>query len=118
MKIAVPNNGNMVNQHFGMSKSFIIAEVEDKKIIKTEEVSSEELAHNHKGLADLLVRNGVNVVIVGGIGRGAIDGLNNNGLKVVRGASGDYTKVVHEYISGNLEDKDVVCNHHGEHKHS
>lgn len=33
MKISVPINGNMVNQHFGMSKSFIIATVEDKKII-------------------------------------------------------------------------------------
>ncbi len=31
MKIAIPNNEDMVNQHFGKSKSFIIATIEDKK---------------------------------------------------------------------------------------
>ncbi len=115
MKIAIPNNENMVNQHFGMSKSFVIATIEDKKIIKTEEVSSAELSHEHQGLADLLVKAGANVVITGGIGEGAIQGLKQNGLKVIKGASGEYIKVIEEYINGNLEDKNVVCNHHGEH---
>ena len=32
MKIAIPNKGNMVNQHFGMSESFVIATIEDKKL--------------------------------------------------------------------------------------
>ncbi|WP_010233452.1 NifB/NifX family molybdenum-iron cluster-binding protein [Clostridium arbusti] len=115
MKIAVPNNGNMVNQHFGMSKSFIIATVEDKKIIQIEKISAEELAHQHQGLADLLVKHGTNVVITGGIGGGALSGLQQNGLKIIKGASGEYTKAIEEYINGNLEDKNEVCNHHGEH---
>ncbi|MBU3182324.1 NifB/NifX family molybdenum-iron cluster-binding protein [Clostridium psychrophilum] len=117
MKIAIPNNGNMVNQHFGMSKSFVIATIEDKKIVNIEEVSATELAHQHQGLADLLVNQGATVVITGGIGAGAINGLKQNGLEVIKGASGEYKKVIDEYINGTLEDKNVVCNHHGEHHH-
>jgi predicted Fe-Mo cluster-binding NifX family protein len=115
MKIAIPNNGNMVNQHFGMSKSFVIATIEDKKVLNIEEISTAELTHQHKGLADLLARQGATVVITGGIGGGAIDGLLSNGLEVIKGAAGEYKKVIEEYISGTLENKDVTCNHHGEH---
>ena len=117
MKIAIPNNGNMVNQHFGMSKSFVIVTIEDKKIVNTEEISAVELAHQHQGLADLLVKKGATVVITGGIGDGAINGLKENGLKIITGASGEYKTVIDEYINGTLEDKNVTCNHHGEHHH-
>ena len=117
MKIAVPNNGNMVNQHFGMSESFVIVTVEDKKVVETKEISSTEFAHQHQGLADLLTKQGVELVIVGGIGGGAISGLLNNGLQVIKGASGEYLKVIEEYINGTLVDRDVVCNHHGNHHH-
>jgi len=117
MKIAIPNNGNMVNQHFGMSKSFVIVTIEDKKILNIEEVSSAELTHQHEGLADLLTSKGAKVVITGGIGEGAISGLQQNGLQVIKGASGEYKEVLEEYINGTLEDKNVTCNHHGEHHH-
>jgi predicted Fe-Mo cluster-binding NifX family protein len=117
MKIALPNKDNMVNQHFGMSESFVIATIEDEKIVNIEEISSVELAHNHQGLANLLTEKGATVVITGGIGGGAITGLQQNGLKVIKGASGEYKKVIEEYINGTLEDKNVICNHHGEHHH-
>lgn len=117
MKIAIPNNRKMVNQHFGMSESFVIATIEDKKILTIEEISAAEFAHQHQGLADLLVKNGATVVITGGIGGGAIAGLKQNGLEVIKGASGEYLNVINEYINGTLEDKDVICNHHGEHHH-
>ncbi|MDD7793513.1 NifB/NifX family molybdenum-iron cluster-binding protein [Clostridium sp. 'White wine YQ'] len=117
MKIAIPNNGDLVNQHFGMSKSFAIVSVEENKILNVEEVSAEELSHQHQGLANLLVNEGASVVIVGGIGGGAVASLQQNGLKVIKGATGEYIKVVEEYLKGTLEDKDVTCNHHGEHHH-
>ena len=115
MKIAIPNNGNMVNQHFGMSKSFVIVTIEDKKILNIEEVSSAELTHQHDGLADLLTSKGTKVVITGGIGEGAINGLKQRGLEVIKGASGEYKKVIEEYINETLEYKNIICNHHGEH---
>jgi predicted Fe-Mo cluster-binding NifX family protein len=117
LKIAIPNNGSMVNQHFGMSKSFVIATIEDKKIVNIEEISAAEHSHQHQGLADLLLKHGATVVISGGIGEGAISGLKQNGLKIIKGASGEYKKVIEEYINGTLKDKNVTCNHHGEHHH-
>lgn len=115
MKIGIPSNGKLVNQHFGMSENFVIVTVEDNKIVNAEEISTSEFAHQHQGLANLLAQHGVSVVIAGGIGRGAIDGLENNNLQVIKGASGEYLEVVKEFINGTLENKDVVCNHHGDH---
>jgi len=89
MKIAVPINKNMVNQHFGMSENFAIVTVEDKKVTIVEEISAAEFAHQHKGLADLLVKQGAETVIAG---------LQQNGLTVIKGATGEYMKVVEEYI--------------------
>lgn len=115
MKIALPNIDNIVNPHFGTSKSFVIVNVENNKITNTQEVSTAELAHQHESLADLLVKNGVSLVITGGIGGGAIGGLKNYGLEVIKGASGDYKTVVHQYIDGTLQDKNQVCNHNCDH---
>ncbi|OAA93448.1 NifB/NifX family molybdenum-iron cluster-binding protein [Clostridium coskatii] len=115
MKIALPNNGNMVNQHFGMSQSFVIVDVENNKIGNVEEVSTVQLAHQHEGLANLLVKHNVDLVITGGIGGGALMGLQQCGLKVIKGASGEYRDVVQSYIDGKLEDKNELCNHHCEH---
>lgn len=115
MKIALPNIGDMVNPHFGTSKSFAIVTVETNEITNIEEVSTVELAHQHDSLADLLVKKGVTLVITGGIGGGAIAGLKRYGLDVIKGATGDIKAVIQKYIEGNLEDKNEVCNHHCEH---
>ncbi|MHC1721005.1 MAG: NifB/NifX family molybdenum-iron cluster-binding protein [Clostridiaceae bacterium] len=117
MKIAIPVNGKMINQHFGKSESFAIVTVDDNRIVNVEEISSVEFAHQHKALADLLLNKGAEVVITGGIGAGAISGLQQNGLKVIKGATGEYIKAVEEFIDGTLSDKDTICNHHGEHHH-
>jgi len=118
MKIAIPSAGNMVNQHFGMSKSFAIATIEGNSIVDIKEISTESLQHNHGGLAGLLTDENVNVVIAGGIGAGAYNALKQNGLDVVRGASGEIKDAIQQYIGGNLKDREVLCNHHGhEHHH-
>ena len=44
MKIAMPKDGEMLNQHFGQSKNFLIASVENQLIIKRQEISSESNA--------------------------------------------------------------------------
>ncbi len=118
MKIAMPSEGMNINQHFGKSKTFVVATVEDKNLINIEEVSSEALMHQHEGLAGLLLQKEVSVVITGGIGQGALDALEVKGLKVIRGASGNYKDVIQSFINGTLKSKNVVCqHHHGEHPH-
>lgn len=117
MKIALPKNENEINQHFGKSKSFEIVTVEDNKVTDKKVVSAEALQHNHGGLAALLKDEGVSVVITGGIGQGAIDGLKSQNLEVIRGASGNIDDIISSYINGQLQDKNVVCSHDHDHHH-
>ncbi|WP_050607792.1 NifB/NifX family molybdenum-iron cluster-binding protein [Clostridium niameyense] len=115
MKIAMPKNGENINQHFGKSKSFAVMTIEDDNVKNVKEISAETLQHNHGGLSKLLVEEGVELVITGGIGQGAYDALKQEGLKVIRGASGKIEDVVEKYLNGELQDKKVMCNYHGDH---
>lgn len=118
MKIAMPKDGEVLNQHFGRSRSFAIITLDENKVIDTKEISAESLQHNHGGLAALLEDEGVSLVITGGIGAGAYNSLEEKGFKVIRGASGKIEDIVNEYIKGDLQDKNIMCSHHhGEHHH-
>jgi predicted Fe-Mo cluster-binding NifX family protein len=117
MKIALPNAGDMVNQHFGQSQSFVIATVEDGKVTDVTEVPVISLQHNHGGLSNLLIEQGVSTVITGGIGAPAMNALKEKGLSVIRGASGKYMDILASYLDGQLADQNVVCNHHGDDHH-
>ncbi len=117
MKIAMPKNGEMINQHFGQSKSFLIATLEDNRIVDTKELSSEALQHNHAGLSGLFMTEGVSLVITGGIGQPALNALKEKGLEVIKGASGKCDEVLAMYVKGKLSDQNVTCDHHGEHHH-
>ncbi|WP_010296377.1 NifB/NifX family molybdenum-iron cluster-binding protein [Clostridium senegalense] len=115
MKIAMPKNGEYINQHFGKSECFFIADLDGSNIKECKEISSKDLQHNHGGLSQLLVNEGVSVVITGGIGQGAYNALKEKGLDVIRGVNGNVNDVISSFISGKLKDKKVLCNHHGEH---
>ena len=115
MKIGMPKNGEMLNQHFGQSKSFLIASVENNQVVDRKVISSEALQHNHAGLSGLFLTEGVSLVITGGIGQPALNALTEKGLKVIKGASGSCDEVLQGYLSGQLTDRDVTCDHHGDH---
>ncbi len=117
MKIAMPKDGEMVNQHFGQSKHFLIASVENQQIVDRKEISSESLQHNHAGLSGLFLTEGVSLVITGGIGQPALNALKEKGLEVIKGASGKCEEVLEKYLTGKLDDQNVTCNHQGEHHH-
>jgi predicted Fe-Mo cluster-binding NifX family protein len=117
MKIGLPITGDMLNQHFGQSKSFLIATVENGQIINRQEINSESLQHNHAGLSGLFLQEGVSLVITGGIGQPALNALQEKGLEVIKGASGTWEAVLAQYLGGQLQDKQVTCSHQGEHHH-
>lgn len=115
MKIAIPKNGDMINQHFGRSESFIIATVENGKVTDKKEVSVMDLQHNHGGLSKLILNEGASVVITGGIGAGAYNALKEYNLDVIRGVNSTIDDALSNYLKGELKDRVVMCNHHGEH---
>lgn len=117
MKIAIPENAGDVNQHFGQSRSFAIIEIdENKKVTGVETVSTVGLEHQHAGIAKFLKGQGVETVIVGGIGPGAIEGLEAQGLNILFGAAGTIKEVAETYANGEfVSDKKVCGHHHGDH---
>ncbi len=118
MKIAMPIDGDMLNQHFGQSRSFLVCQLEEGQVTNRSVISSEALQHNHAGLSGLLISEGVSLVITGGIGGPALQALQLNGLKVIRGASGSSDEVLAKFLNGQLQDQNVICNSHsGDHHH-
>jgi predicted Fe-Mo cluster-binding NifX family protein len=65
MKIAMPYNGGRVNEHFGQSKEFAIYTVEGGKIIDNKIINSQDLCHNHEGLAGSLVTGNIDICSCG-----------------------------------------------------
>ena len=66
-------------------------------------------------MADILKKINVDTLICGGIGGGAQHALNEAGIKLYGGASGDADKAVEALLAGKLDyDADVMCDHHGE----
>src|SRR5665811_2409853 len=106
MKIAVPvTNENQIDGHFGHCDSYGVFTISEKKeIVEIKRVGSPEGCGCKSDIASILASDGVTVMLAGGIGGGAINVLNNSGIEVIRGCSGDATEVVKLYISGKVED--------------
>jgi len=118
VKIAMPYLQGRINEHFGISQEFIVFDVNEGKINDKKVISSRGREHNHGGLAELLIREGVNVIIAGGMGPPMEYALNSAGFKVITGASGEAEKAVSDFISGQLVTSSIGCNHGcGEHEH-
>lgn len=115
MKIAVTYDNGNVFQHFGKTESFKVYEVEDNKIVSSEIISSN--GSGHGALADILAKQGVHVLICGGIGGGAQEALSKVGIEVCSGAEGNVDEAAAAYLAGELESTGVNCNHHHEGEH-
>lgn len=110
MKIAVASEGKMVTEHFGHCEGFAIFEVENNRIEGKEFIPNP--GHRPGFLPVFLHEKGVNVIISGGMGGGAIEIFNEKGIEVITGASGDAEKTVNEYLKGNLKSTGSVCHEH------
>lgn len=115
MKIALPNNNEEINQHFGRSTSFVIASVNKKEILEIKEYKTLEYLHKHNELSEFLKSKDVSLVIAGGIGIGASSKLEEKGIKIIKGAKGKYIDIIKEYLNGTLESKESTCKHGGHH---
>jgi predicted Fe-Mo cluster-binding NifX family protein len=114
MKIAVPvTKENQIDGHFGHCESYGVFTISDKnEIIEIKSFGSPEGCGCKSDIASVLASDGVSVMLAGGIGGGAINVLNDSGIEVIRGCSGDATEVVKLYISGKVEDSGSSCHQH------
>ena len=92
MKIAVTYADGQVYQHFGHAAQFKLYTVESGMILDTAVVDA--TASGHSAMVSYLQRQGVNTVICGGIGGGAVSAL--------AGATGSADQAVLALLAGKL----------------
>ncbi|WP_166967658.1 NifB/NifX family molybdenum-iron cluster-binding protein [Yeosuana marina] len=120
MKIAVPvTDNNQIDDHFGHCEFYNVYTIseENNDIINVESIESEQGCGCKSNIASTLAEIGVKTMLAGGIGNGAINVLNNSGIEVIRGCSGDPTVVVKQYTQGLITDGGSSCDHHHDHEH-
>jgi len=110
IKIAVASENEMVTEHFGHCENFIIFEVENDSIIKSERITNP--GHRPGFLPNFLNDLGVRVIISGSMGGGAIDIFNEKGIEVIVGASGNAKETVTAYLEGHLKSTGSICHRH------
>jgi len=116
MKLALTYDNGEIFPHFGKSEAFKVYEIVDGNILNSEVISSN--GEGHGALAQILLNNGVDALICGGIGGGAINALHSIGVHVFAGCSGNCDEVVDKFLKGELQfEMEPTCNCHHEHDH-
>ena len=119
MKIAFPTQQNFGLQsplfnHFGSAVFFIVA---DTELDSFETVINPDRDHVHGQCQPLKALNGkpVDAIVVGGIGKGALQKLVAAKIKVYRGVEGSVSENLKRIKSGKLIDfsMDLTCSGHG-----
>ena len=119
MKIAVTYENGEIFQHFGHTPQFKIYEFDDgDKVLDVQLIDT--TASGHSALAGVLVENGVNVLICGGIGGCARTALAEAGIELCAGVVGGADSAVVAYLKHSLVfNSEATCDHHGEeHDHA
>lgn len=114
MKIALPSVGNKIDNHFGHCEYFTVLTVDagKKEIISSEEVPSPAGCGCKSNIASILSEMDVKLMLAGNMGEGAVRVLNNCGIDVVRGCSGDVKAVAQSWLNGTLVDSGDCCHEH------
>lgn len=113
MRIAVSYENGTIFQHFGHTEQFKLYDVEDGKIAAEQIVNTN--GSGHGALAGFLKAAQADVLICGGIGDGAQTALQEQGIELCAGASGDADAAVEAYLRGELVNTGANCDHHEHH---
>ena len=110
MRIAIACDGTKVTEHFGHCDGFTVFDAENGAIIREETIANP--GHRPGFLPNFLADRGVQVVISGGMGGGAVDIFRQRGIQIVTGATGEARDAAERYLKGALISSDAVCHEH------
>ena len=108
MKIAVTYDKGMVGEHFGHAEAFKVYDIDGETVNSVEVVEVKEQGHDV--MANFIDSLGVDVLICGGIGERAQEAVEDKGIVIVSGASGDADIAVVKYIAGEIDSEGANCN--------
>ncbi|HBM15753.1 MAG TPA: dinitrogenase iron-molybdenum cofactor biosynthesis protein [Lentisphaeria bacterium] len=114
MKIAVTTRENQIDEHFGHCEAFTIFTVdENNKITASELIASPAGCGCRSNIIPELQEKGVNIILTGNIGQGAVNMLLDSGIEVCRGCCGNVRDAAEAFLNGSLIDAKGVCQGHG-----
>lgn len=114
MKIGIAAENNCVSEHFGHCEGFAIYELENN-LVKSKHFLSNP-GHQPGFLPRYLYEQGINIIISGGIGGGAIQLFNEKGIEIITGVSGNIDDIINNFIKGDLQSSQSICDKHEHHK--
>ena len=107
--------------HFGHCEMYkVVTLSENNEILNSETVASPKGCGCKSDIAQTLAEKGVTIMLVGGIGTGAVNKLSSAGINVVRGCSGDVEELSLKFAKGEIADTGSNCeehDHHHDHNH-
>jgi Uncharacterized conserved protein len=118
MKICIPTLGErglneQVSEHFGSAPYFTVIDLDSYGV---EIINNQNQHHDHGQCNPIgsLTGKGINSVICGGMGQGALELLNSDGIKVYLGNGNTVKTMVDEYKRGNFKEltADSACGGH------
>ncbi len=116
MKLAVPTRGGIVDNHFGHCEAYTVFSIdENKKIVGYEMLPSPQGCGCKSNIASILQQIGVSVMLAGNMGNGALNVLNDHGIEVYRGCSGDVLHLTEGFLQGEIRDSGMGCSSHEAH---
>lgn len=107
MKIAISTDAGFVSAHFGRCPSFTIAEIEEGKVLKVEEINNP--GHQPAFLPNFLEERGVEYIICGGMGNRAQMLFAEKKITPIIGVTGKIEEVMEKFAQGKLEAGESFC---------
>ncbi len=121
MRICIPTETDLgktakVSGHFGSAPCFTVFDTETDAV----EVIGNLDAHHAHGMCHpmgTLVDKGIDLVVCGGMGAGAIQKLNEAGIRVFRTVPGTVEEIIAQYRESRLAEMtpEDACGHHNCH---
>jgi predicted Fe-Mo cluster-binding NifX family protein len=117
MKIALPTHHDQIDSHFGHCEYYTLFTTNGQTIVDQEIMESPTGCGCKSDIAPILANMGVKIMLAGNMGDGAVNVLNNAGIEVVRGCSGNVKDVALAWLAGSIADSGDSCHEHEDCQH-
>jgi predicted Fe-Mo cluster-binding NifX family protein len=99
-KIAIPVFGNRVSSRLDCSESILLVSIEEGKVVRREETRWTHVNPLEK--VRLLIHEGVNVLICGGLTETCANMLHDTDIEVIPWVRGELEQVLVQFTEGSL----------------
>lgn len=115
MRVAVTYENGEIFQHFGRTPQFKVYDIENNTVVDAKVIDTN--GNGHGALAGFLKNMQADVLICGGIGGGAQMAMQEAGITLFAGNSGNADEIIQAYLAGTLDrNANPTCDHHHHHE--